>query len=146
MKKFVTFLAFALIGVLSLGLITVSNRVESSIKTRDLTVIEYEIGGLGESGKATDTTESIVTRDFINVSGLTVTVGEDSNVEYQLFFYTDEKDFISSTDVLSTDFASTSVVSNAKYFKIVITPTKDAEVGILEVSKYAKSLTVTVNK
>ena len=146
MKKFVNVLTFVLITILSVGLIAVAVKLDDSIKTRDVSVTEYTIGALGDTGKEKEDTGSIVTEDFINVSGLTITVKEDANVTYKLYFYDEEKEFISATEELDTDTNSTTVVEGAKYFKIVITPTGDSEISNLEISKYAKRLTVTVNK
>lgn len=146
MRKFITVLIFVLITILSVGLISVAVKLDDSIKTRDVRASEYIIGALGDTGQEKEDTGSIVTEDFINVSGLTITVKEDANVTYKLYFYDDKKEFISTSEELDSDSNSTTVVEGAKYFKIVITPTGDSEISNLEISKYAKRLTVTVNK
>lgn len=146
MRKFITILMFILIGILSVGLISVALKLDDSIKTRDVKASEYIIGSLGSTGKDVESTGSIVTEDLINVSGLTITVKEDANVTYKLFFYDNEKEFISASEELDSDTNSTTVVEGAKYFRIMITPENDSEVSLTEISKYANRLTVTVNK
>ena len=146
MRKFITILMFILIGVLSVGLISVALKLDDSIKTRDVKASEYIIGSIGDTGKDVESTGSIVTEDLINVSGLTITVKEDANVTYKLFFYDNEKEFLSCSEELDSDTNSTTVVEGAKYFRIMITPENDSEVSLTEISKYANRLTVTVNK
>ncbi len=146
MKKLITILLTVAICVVGFGLIGVNAKLNDSIKTRDLKVTEYKVGSLGATGKEVESTASIISKEFINVDGLTITLSDDANVTYKLFFYDNEEEFISATDELSADSNTTTVVEGAKYFKIMITPTGDSEVSTLEISKYAKRVTVTVNK
>ena len=85
-------------------------------------------------------------KDFHEVDGLTCELDEKSNITYEINFYTEDEEFISSTGSLEADFDGTSIPENAKYFKVEITPTNDAEVSFFEINNYASQLTVKVNK
>lgn len=136
-----------LLLILGAGLIGVTIKLNDSIKTKEVSSSAYAVGTLSSTtGKYVEGTTSIYTEDFITVDGLTVKVKDDANVTYKLFFYDKEKEFISATESLSSDANSTSVVSGAKYFKVMITPNSDPEVSYFEISKYAGRITVTVNK
>ena len=106
----------------------------------------YDIGTLDANGKVIKSSENIYTKDYINVDGLKVTIKEKADVQYKLYFYDADKTFVSaSTTWLTADFDG-NVPVNAKYARVLIDPTEDAEVSLLEVFGYANQLTVTYNK
>lgn len=106
----------------------------------------YDIGTLDANGKVIKSSENIYTKDYINVDGLKVTIKEKADVQYKLYFYDADKTFLSaSTTWLTADFDG-NVPVNAKYARVLIDPTEDAEVSLLEVFGYANQLTVTYNK
>lgn len=108
----------------------------------------YMIGALDEEGKAADGDASIVTRKAFSTDGLKVELADEAEVTYELFYYDDEDEFISSTGALSTDFLGLTVPLNAETAKIVITPTEDEDgkVSLTEVIGYADQVTVTMDR
>ena len=106
----------------------------------------YDIGTLDANGKVTKSTENIYLKDYITTDGLKVTIKEKSDIQYKLYFYTEDKTFVSaSSSWLKADFDG-DVPATAKYVRVVIDPIEDAEVSVLEVFGYANQLTVTYNK
>lgn len=106
----------------------------------------YDIGTLDANGKVTKSTEKIYLKDYITTDGLKVTIKEKADIQYKLYFYTEDKTFVSASSAwLTADFDGT-VPATAKYVRIVIDPTEDSEVSALEVFGYASQLTVTYNK
>lgn len=108
----------------------------------------YMIGALDEEGKAEDSDASIVTRKAFSTDGLKVELADEAEVTYELFYYDDEDEFISSTGALSTDFLGLTVPLNAETAKIVITPVEDEDgkVSLTEVIGYADQVTVTIDR
>ena len=140
-------IVFLFLIVLAGGLIATVVKLNGSIKTKEIGSSAYAVGTLNTTtGKYEENASSIYTKDFITVDGLTVKVKENANVSYKLFFYNKDQEFISATEKLTADMNSTSVVSNAKYFKIVITPNADPKLSFFDVAKYAERVSVTVNK
>lgn len=140
-------LVFLLLIVIGGGLIATAVKLNGTIKTKEIGSSAYGIGSISATtGKYVEDTSSIYSKDFITVDGLIIELKEDANVSYKLFFYDKEKEFISATDALTSGTNSTSVVDNAKYFKIVITPNADSKLTFLDISKYAERVSVTVNK
>lgn len=106
----------------------------------------YDIGSLDVNGKVTKSTENIYLKDYITTDGLKVTIKEKADIQYKLYFYTEDKTFVSaSSSWLKADFDG-NVPATAKYVRVVINPIEDAEVSVLEVFGYANQLTVTYNK
>ena len=85
-------------------------------------------------------------KDYYSVDGLTIELKDKATVTYKLFFYDEDKEFIDMTSDLSLNYNNSSIPTTAEYFRVMITPTNDAEVSWNEISTYAGQLTVTVNK
>lgn len=140
---------FTLITFLCIALIFAFVRIDRNEKTKTIgaDIFTYSIGILDESGEYEQGTSSIYTNDFYSVDGLTIEIKDKATITYQLFFFDAEKEFISSSsEGLSLNFDSSTIPENAEFFKVVITPTNDAEVSWTEIGTYAGQLTVTVNK
>lgn len=137
--------AIAIIALL--GAVTVlAVKLDKHIGTKQLGATAYDIGSLDANGKVVKSTENIYTKDYVTVDGLKITIKEKADIQYKLFFYTEDKTFVSASSAwLTADFDGT-VPATAKYVRIVIDPTEDAEVTALEVIGYANQLTVTYNK
>jgi len=138
-------IAFVLIAALTAGLAMTMFRLDGQIKTKEISASAYKVGTLDADGEYDDDTGSIVTKDFIAVAGLKCEVAKNAKITYKVYFFDKDEDYISATAELTADFDET-IPTGAKYVKIVITPTNDAEVSIWEISGYVKKLTVTVNK
>lgn len=144
-------LLFGIVAVLLValtGTVTVlAIQMNKQITTKSVSALtDYDIGTLDANGKVTKSTENIYLKDYITTDGLKVTIKEKADIQYKLYFYTEDKTFVSASSAwLTADFDGT-VPATAKYVRIVIDPTEDAEVSALEVFGYANQLTVTYNK
>lgn len=141
-------ITFTLLSLLLVSVVFAFVKIDRNEKTKKLGTnsFTYAIGLLNEEGEYEQGTSSIYLKDFCSVDGLTVEVKEKATVTYKLFFYDEDKEFLSATSDLSLNYDSASIPSSAEYFKIMITPTNDAEVSFFEISGYASQLTVSVNK
>lgn len=144
-------LLFGIVAVLLVALtgtvMVLAIQMNKQITTKTVSSLtDYDIGSLDVNGKVIKSSENIYTKDYINVDGLKVTIKEKADVQYKLYFYDADKTFVSaSTTWLTADFDG-NVPVNAKYARVLIDPTEDAEVSALEVFGYANQLTVTYNK
>lgn len=108
--------------------------------------LSYNIGGLDANGAYEETDASIYTKDAFQAQGLKVTMDFDSNINYELFFYDQYGDFISSTGALDKNFDG-EIPMFATHARIEITPKEDED-GIkwYEKNGYAKQMEVKVNE
>jgi len=114
---------------------------------KDLSYVgKYEVGGLDGNGNYMSTNASIYTKKPIECQGLNCNLVFDSTIEYQLYFYDQNNEFVHTTGKLTGTFVEDSVPFFAKYVRIVIMPNDDDKVTTLEVGKYAKQLNVSVNR
>ncbi len=111
----------------------------------------YEVGGLTSYGKYKETKESIYTKEAFKCDGLNIEPQFDSTITYQVFFYDNLGNFVSSTSSME-GYYTDEIPTGSSYARIVITPkwdkdTKDDDrkINIFQVSKYAKQLTIKVN-
>lgn len=143
---------FSLVAILIVGMIFALVKIDKNEKTKTLGsgTFTYAIGLLDDEGGYEQGTSSIYLKDFYSVDGLTIEVKEDATVTYSIFFYNEDKENVGKELDLEGNFDitsdSVSVLETAKYFKIMITPTNDAEVSWNEINTYASQLTVTINK
>ena len=100
-------LAGAMAVVLGVGVIAgvsslVSNKTDDDGK---ITINpKWSIGGLDENGKYEESEATLYTKDAFECQGLTIKPNFDSNVKYQIFFYTQLGEFIESTELFETAF------------------------------------------
>ena len=119
-------------------------------KTTDtIGVFGYAIGKVDDSGRIVESRESIYSKELNSVAGLEIKVEADrSIVTYQLAFYDEDKEYVSTTESYAGDFDGV-IPENAEYFRIIITPNQvddeDVKISIFNINKYAKQLTVTYN-
>lgn len=146
-------LTFLAIIMLSIALIFAFVKIDKNEtrKNVDGNVFTYSIGILNEEGKSTQGTSSIYTKDFYSVDGLKVDLKDNASVTYKICFYNADKVLVSSLDSLETDYelpesTASDYPTDAKYFKVQITPTNDAEVSFFEISTYANQLSISINK
>ena len=141
--------AFSLIAVMALGLIASFVSINNAIPTRTLSDSAFKIGLIdSDEGDYMQGTTSIYTKEYIPIDGLKCKPQEDASIEYQVFFYTEEKEYISATavrtDIFSVEFDT--VPTGARYARVMVTPLHDYEVASREVETYAKMITITYNK
>lgn len=119
-------------------------KIVDKTTTTEIRASAFSIGGLNANGKYKETKESIYTKDAFECQGLTITPKFESMVSYEVFFYNEDGEFLSNTGRMTTKYNT--VPAFAKYARIVITPLEDEEISLLETNKYAKQLTIVVNK
>lgn len=134
--------SFVLIAILSIAVVFAFVKIDRNEKTKTLGAnsFTYAIGILDSEGDYEQGTTSIYTKDYHSVDGLTIEVKDDATVTYKVFFYDENQDFINMSSDLSE------VPDNAEYFRVMITPTNDAEVSFFEIDDYAEQLTIRINK
>lgn len=147
----IAFVIFAVAMITSV--IALNVKLNNSITTVKVAPSAYSIGVLDdETGKTPTEQESIAiyTKNYLPVNGLKCQIAAGANIRYQVNFY--DADYIYlGMKTYTTDYItlpSEEAFETAKYAKIEIFPTADEDgmVTVLEVSKYAKMLTVTYNK
>lgn len=106
----------------------------------------FAVGGLTEQGKYLETEESIYTEDAFACQGLDIELDFKSNISYRVFFYDVDKDFISSTTSLTSNYDEEITPKFSTYARIVITPNDDDKISWYEKNGYANQLTISVNK
>lgn len=147
-KKITAIVASILGVVLTGGIIIALTNNDKDTKNAGGT-FAYEIGTLDANGEETrDDTSGIRSKNFKSSKGLTVDLEKNATVTYEIFFYDEDKNFLTSLEQ-SDDYEESELPSEAEtaaYFKIVITPKADAEVSSTEISKYAKQLEVSIDK
>ena len=150
-------LATIVIVALALAaLVGINNVVTSETKTITPT---FTIGAIDATGNYVESTTSIYTKELIEVEGLVTELAYDANVTYQVFFYDEDKLFVSATDADLTESSRFDIPEEAEYARIMITPdweTINADVEVeedeeivneikwYEVTKFASQLTITV--
>ena len=136
-----------LVAALLVGMIVGFTKLADLETTETISPLTaYEVGGLDDtSGAEVENKAAIRMKNLQKIDGLTVKLAEKPTVSYKIFYYDENRAFLSTSSELSADTTSVSV-SSAKYFKIVIYTADKSEVGALDVYNLAKQLTVTVNK
>lgn len=136
-----------LAGALGIGAIAglgaLANKAEETTKIINPS---YAVGGLTEQGQYLDTKESIYTKGAFGCIGLDIEIDFDNNISYQVFFYDNENDFLSSTPKLTSNYDETTTPFNATTARVVITPDDDSKISWYEINGYANQLTISVDK
>ena len=149
-------LKVVLLGLLTLGIAgavysAITNRVENEIHPK------FEVGALDtETGEYVKDEQKLYTPDLIEYNNLEVSLAFDNNVNYQVFFYDEDGEFVSASDVQTKKFKDES--DELKYARIVITPiieddaetedvneTEEFKVTLLNKRSYVKQLTITAS-
>ena len=114
-------------------------------ETKSLSVTDYQIGTINESGKIIESKKSIYS-DMVTTEDMEITLDEDCQITYKVVFYNEDEDYISMTDTLENDFNTTAIPENAEYFRIIITPNQvdgeDVIVNLFNVGKYTNMVNV----
>ena len=107
-------------------------------------------GELNQVGQWVESNDSIYTEKMFECQGLEIELAFEHNVNYEVYYYDKDGNFMEKTGVLSEDYVNEDL--NRVFARIVITPnwskidTNTQEVKWYEVSKYANQLTIQVNK
>ncbi len=144
MDKTSRILMIVLIGVMVIVGVSLIKQ-SANEKTKTLGLIDWEIGAIDADGEFLKDTGSIVTKDFHNVEDLEIELAKDAMVSYKVFYYDEDEAFISASNALSADYAGTAP-EGAVYFKLMVTPSNDAEVSLLEIPGYVEQISVVCAK
>lgn len=141
----------ALLGGASL-INNLSAKAEDDVKTIHPS---FEVGGLNDLGKYVEDDGTLYTKNAFECKGLSIDIDFDTNVSYQVFFYTEDDVFVESTEVLTDDYLIDVENESITYARIEITPNwemlevKDTDEQVIkwyEVLKYSKQLKISVDK
>ena len=145
-------IAVALALVLGVVAVVKIGKIE---KTKDLGVTAFELGTLnaedGKEAKSDFAIRSLYQKaDKFNK----ITLAEDADVTYQIFYFNADKKFIGKSNALSAEtteladkFTVSGATENVRYYRVVvIVPDTKDEVTILNMGKYLEQITVTINK
>ena len=137
---------YVLIALLLVGMCATVITLDKQIETKTVSVWAFTNGALDAEGEYDESDGSIYMKNVESVDGLEIEVMEDAEVTYQIFFYDEDKEFLSASGELSADYVYGNDVEGAEYFRVVITPTDDEEIGLFEKNGYAKQLTITIDR
>ena len=127
-------------AIISLGV-----RLGSSQSYTSLNSNAYVVGSLDASGEFQKDPTTFVTEDFIEVDGLQVSVKEDAEVSYKLYFFNEDKEFISATNSWGVDYNST-IPEDAEFFKISISHETDLDISLADIINYSSQVNVKFYK
>ena len=125
-----------------------------SLFNRDTTKISptaFSRGAIDVDGRFIESSTSIVTKDAFLCQGLHISPDFDANGKFEVYYYDVNDKLLNADKNLDSTYVGN--YPAAVYARVVYTPEKPADVktsdwkiGLLEVTKYAKQLTITVNK
>ena len=145
-----TVVCVALVAALAVTGISIFNKKEKDKDGYIGADLNFSIGGLNEDGTYKKTDGSLYTKDAIEASKVKVTLEFDSTVQYQLFFYDEFDEFISSGIQLGKGSES-ELPEGATHFRVVLTPVWDADVELddqvvtlFNKGNYTKQITVSI--
>jgi hypothetical protein len=117
----------------------------SNVDSFALDTINYQIAGVNEEGAVESSDKSSLVSSLVEVDGLEITVEDNAKASYVVHYYDEDKEYISSSDVLDVDYAL-EAPENAKYARIEIVPNDDNYITIFEKAEYASQINVNVAK
>ena len=89
------------IGAIVGGVSLINNMVGNDEDLKTIHPI-FEVGGLDEAtGKYVDDDGTIYTKEAFECLGLEIKLDFDNTIDYQVFFYETDGDFVSSSEVMS---------------------------------------------
>lgn len=145
----------SLIAVLLVTTVIAFLKIGKLEKTKDLGLTAYEIGTLNEADGKEAKSDFAFRTDYQKAAKFNkITLAEDADITYVIYYFNADKKFIGKSNALSaetTELPSTQTVGsateNVRYYRVVaIVPDTKDEVTLLNLSSYAKQITVTVNK
>ena len=125
--------------------ITATAFAVSKIDSYELKTINYQIASVTEEGNIETSSKTSLVSNFIEVEGLEITVEDNAKAGYVVHYYDENKEYVSSTDVLDVDYSLTAP-EDSKYARIEIVPTSDNYISIFEKAEYASQVNVNVAK
>lgn len=140
-------IALALAGVAALTGIGFGVKAIVDYTKNDLKTISpsFEVGNLGADGKFLDDESTLYTKEAFECKGLQIKLDFDNAINYQIFYYDDLDNLISSTSKLDGAYTDKVLATHAR---LVIIPTDDEDnkISWTERITYPKQMTVKVAK
>ena len=123
-KTWKTICAIALATVVVVGATAgIANLANTNEDGYEKVAVKYEIGGLTSNGKYEESEKTLYTKAGFNVEDKTVFVDIDfdATVQYQLFYYNENDEFLSATEVMTVDYTA-EAPEGAVTCRVEITP------------------------
>ena len=145
------------ISIIAVGLLVVAaflvlafSKIDNLQANRKLTTNDYSIGAVSvDTGKIIESKQNYYSEMF-EIDGAEIKVKEDATASYKVFFYDEDKAYISCTDALAEDLSAESIPETAKYFRVMVTPAlvdgEPVECKHLNMSKYISQISITIAK
>ena len=144
-------IAFVLIAVLLVGMAVMALKISDEDTTLSVSVFNWETGSLNcTDGSEAPGTASIRMKKAVTVDGLNITLAEDSDIDYSVYFYTINEDgeevFLTSIDDLSEDFDVTTIPENAEVCRVVVFPFSNLDIDFYEIGTILEQISIVYNK
>jgi len=133
-------LVLVISAVISLGVRLGQSQTYTSLSSSD-----YVVGSLDDTGAFVKDGGCIVTEEYFEIDGLKVEVKEDADLAYRIFFYDENKEFISATNNFGVTYNGV-IPETAEYFKITINPTNDSDISQWDIINYSSQVNVSIYK
>lgn len=115
----------------------------SKVDSYSLNTINYQIASVNEEGAIESSDKSSLVSSLVEVKGLEISVQDNSKAGYIVHYYDENKEYVSSTNLLNVDYAI-EAPDTAKYARIEIVPVDDNYISIFEKGEYANQINVNV--
>ena len=84
-----------LLGVVGGGIVGILKLTDTGkLDTKTISSTKFSVGGLDSNGKYMNTNTSIYTKEAFECQGLEVSLDFDNEIEYQIYFYDQNNDFV----------------------------------------------------
>ena len=126
------------------------SKIDSLQAKRKLTSNDYNVGSISvDTGKVIESKQNFYSGIY-ELEGSEIKVEDDCTASYRVFFYNDDKAYISCTETLTEDLATDSIPEGAKYFRVIVTPGlvdgEPVECKFTNTNKYISQINVTIEK
>lgn len=143
----VNWLGIVIVVLVIVGVVMFVKNINDNLPTETVGVLDYAVGGIDTStGKYAKAEDSFYTKNFLNFEGLDISLKENANLTYKVFYYDSEKEFISASTTFNGDYTAPSDVEGAKYVKVMVTDINGNVVNALNLLTLADGIVIKVNK
>ena len=133
-----------LLGSLCISLAVKLDRTDGNVKFGSEHFVTATISVDGKLDKADNS--AICLSSNKSVDGLKIDIKEDSDLDYTLFFFNEDGEFISSATRTETEAEGFAIPEEAKTFNIMISIAEDDDISMLEKIEYLKGIEVSIAK
>ena len=151
-------LSAILVGVLLVGSVAGLGAVFGK-DTKNISSTAFSVGAIDENGNYVKSDVSIYTKDLFECQGLSIEPDFEATGTYRVFYYSEDKNFIGSTDALNAAdgvYNKGAEYAFATYARVMITPEvpvdedgneeEEFKIRFYEAVSYASDYTISVNK